>query len=302
MALSETPGLAPRSAGNALNPRPAKAGTTNRRLIINADDFGRSRSINEAVIRAHREGILTTGSLMMNEDSCGEAVDLAKQNPTLGVGLHLTLLMGHSALPPREIPGLVNERGEFLDDPVKVGFKYFFQRKLREPLRKEIHAQFARFRATGLPLDHVNGHLHLHLHPTVFGILMEDAGTLGIERMRLTRDPFWMDVPLARGQRLYRALHALIHSILSGRAGARMSERKILHTERVFGLLQNARVDEAYILKLLPVLPAGDSELYSHPSLDNFKHEFDALISPRVKEQVKKLGIELIRYQDLAGR
>src|SRR5689334_4051776 len=96
-----------------------------RRLIVNADDFGRSRSINEAVIRAHREGILTSASLMVNEADCGEAVELAKQNPRLGVGLHLTLLMGHSALRPAEIPGLVNERGEFLNDPVKVGFQYF---------------------------------------------------------------------------------------------------------------------------------------------------------------------------------
>jgi hopanoid biosynthesis associated protein HpnK len=283
-----------------MDSEPAKAGTTKRRLIVNADDFGRSRSINEAVIRSHREGILTTASLMVNEEACAEAIELAKQHPTMGVGLHLTLLMGHSALSPREIPGLVNERGEFLDDPVKVGFKYFFRRELREQLRKEIHAQFARFRATGLPLDHVNGHLHLHLHPTVFRILMEDAENLGIERMRLTRDPFWMDVPLARGQRLYRAMHAMIYCILSGRAGARLREKKIRHTQRVFGLLQNARVDEAYVLKLLPVLPAGESELYSHPSLDNFKPEFDAMISPRVKEQVKKLGIELIRYQDLS--
>jgi len=58
-------------------------------------------------------------------------------------------------------------------------------------------------------------------------------------------------------------------------------------------------VDEAYVLKLLPELPDGDSELYSHPSLDNFKHEFDALVSPRVRELVKQLGIGLIRYQDL---
>jgi hypothetical protein len=67
----------------------------------------------------------------------------------------------------------------------------------------------------------------------------------------------------------------------------------------VFGLLQNGRVNLEYILELLPRLPPGDSELYSHPSLDEFKHEFDALVSPRVKALVKKLGIELIRYQDL---
>ena len=273
-----------------------------RRLIVNADDFGRSHSINEAVIRAHREGILTTASLMVNEAPCAEAVELAKQNSGLGVGLHLTLLMGRSALPPAEIPGLVNQQGEFANDPVQVGFRYFFRRDLRGQLRKEIHAQLARFRATGLTLDHVNGHLHLHLHPTVFNILMEDAGALGIERMRLTRDPFWTDVSLARGKRLYRASHALIYWILSGRARAEFRKKQIRHTQRVFGLLQNDRVDEAYISKLLPALPAGDSELYSHPSLDKFKHEFEALISPRIKAQTEKLGLQLIRYQDLDAK
>jgi hopanoid biosynthesis associated protein HpnK len=298
MALSETPGL-DRPTGATAIPGPVKAGSPKRRLIVNADDFGRSRSINEAVIRAHRDGILTSASLMVNEPSCAEAVDLARQNPTLGVGLHLTLLMGVAALPPKEIPGLVNERGEFPNDPVKVGFQYFFRRDLRGQLRKEIHAQFERFRATGLPLDHVNGHLHLHLHPTVFSILMEDADTLGIQRMRLTREPFWTDVPLASGKRLYRAMHALIYFILAGRSRAAFRRKKIRHTETVFGLLQNDRVDEAYILKLLEVLPTGDSELYSHPSLDNFKHEFDALLSPQVKENILRLGIQLIRYRDL---
>src|ERR1041385_7695696 len=168
-----------------------------RRLIINADDFGRSRSINQAVIRAHREGVLTTASLMVNEPDCAEAVALAKENPKLGVGLHLTLLCGRSALPPESIPGLVNARGEFGDSPVSVGMKYFFRRDLRGQLRAEIHEQFARFRATGLPLDHVNGHLHLHLHPTVFRILMDEALALGIQRLRLTYDPFWLNLRLA---------------------------------------------------------------------------------------------------------
>ena len=71
--------------------------STPRRLIVNADDFGRSRSINEAVIRAHREGILTSASLMVNEPACGEAVALARENPDLCVGLHLSLLCGRSA-------------------------------------------------------------------------------------------------------------------------------------------------------------------------------------------------------------
>ena len=168
-----------------------------RRFIVNADDFGRSPAINAAVIRAHREGILTTTSLMVNEPACAEAVALARQNPRLGVGLHLTLLCGHSALPSDKIPGLVNNRQEFPTGPAGAGFRYFFCRCLREQLRAEIHAQFQKFRATGLPLDHVNGHLHLHLHPVIFRILMEDAEALGIERVRLTFDPFWLNLRLA---------------------------------------------------------------------------------------------------------
>jgi hopanoid biosynthesis associated protein HpnK len=235
----------------------------------------------------------------MNEPSCAEAVELAKQNPKLGVGLHLTLLMGHSALAHEKIPGLVNPQGEFSNSPVGVGIRYFFQRNLREQLRAEIHAQFARFRATGLVLDHINGHLHLHLHPAVFKILMEDAAELGIERMRLTRDFFWLNSKLVSGRWFYRASHALIYNILCARARGAVQQRGIRCAPRVFGLLQDSHVDEEYILKLLPVLPAGDSELYSHPSLDKFKHEFDALLSPRVKETIDRLGIKLIRYQDL---
>jgi chitin disaccharide deacetylase len=280
-------------------PGPAKAGTPNRRLIVNADDFGRSSPINEAVIRAHREGILTTTSLMVNEPAFDEAVTLATENPRLGVGLHVTLMCGHAALSPDKIPGLVNAQAEFSSNPVAAGLRYFFQRELREQLRREIHAQFQKFRATGLPLDHVNGHLHFHLHPAVFAILMQDAEQLGIRHLRLTRDPFRLNARLASGHWLYRIAHAVIFRWLAGRSASALRQHGIRHTSAVFGLLQNARVDEAFVLNLLPQLPPGDSELYSHPSLDEFKHEFDALVSPRVKAAVAAQGVQLIRYQDL---
>ena len=273
--------------------------TAARRLIVNADDFGRSVSINQAVIRAHREGVLTTASLMVNEPAFEEAVALARENPRLGVGLHLTLLCGHSALAREAIPGLVNDQRQFTDSPAAAGFRYFFYPGLRDQLRREIQAQFQKFRATKLPLDHVNGHLHLHLHPAVFRILMEHASPLGIEHLRLTFDPFWLNLRLASGHLGYRTLHAAIFHLLAARARARLLQKGIRHTRRVFGLLQNARVDEVFIARLLEQLPAGDSELYSHPSLDEFKHEFEALISARVQAQIKKLGIQLVRYQDL---
>jgi len=270
-----------------------------RRLIVNADDFGLSPSVNAAVIRAHRYGILTTASLMVNEPGFNEAVKLARENPKLGTGLHLTLLMGHSALPPEKLPGLVNPRGEFSNSPVGVGMAYFFKPGLREQLRAEIHAQFEKFHATGLTLDHVNGHLHLHLHPVVFKILMQDADALRIRHLRLTRDCLARSRRMAPGRWFYRVSHAAIYEWLSNRAREPLRQRAIKHAQITFGLLQDSHVDEDYLLKLLPELPSGDSELYSHPSLDKFKHELDALVSPRVKQSIEQLGIRLIRYQDL---
>ena len=270
-----------------------------RRLIVNADDFGRSPSINEAVIRAHREGVLTTASLMVNESSCDEAVSLAKENPRLGVGLHLALLFGRSALPPGKIPGLVNGRGEFSENPVAAGMKFFFQPGLSRQIEDEVEEQFARFQRTGLKLDHVNGHLHMHMHPAVFSILKRRAREWGITRLRLTCDPLWLNARIASGQWAYRISHALIYRGLSAYARGAVRKLGLKHTARVFGLLQNARVDTDYVSKLLARLPEGDSELYSHPSLDEFRHEFEALISPAVKQLVRDHGIELIRYQDL---
>lgn len=269
------------------------------RLIVNADDFGRSHSINAAVNRAHREGILTSASLMVNEPAFDEAVGLAKENPGLGVGLHLSLVCGTSTLPFEKVPNLINSVKQFSNNAISSGLRFFFSPKLKAQLHDEIEAQFQKFHATGLPLDHVNGHLNMHLHPVVFTLLLDNAERWGIRHLRLTSDPLALNLKLAGGNFLYRTSHALIYKLLSDWARPKLRQKKIHHTQTVFGLLQNARVDENFSLKLLTQLPPGDSELYSHPSLDEFKHEFDALVSPDVKATVKKFGIKLIRYQDL---
>jgi hopanoid biosynthesis associated protein HpnK len=270
-----------------------------RRLIVNADDFGRSAAVNAAIERAHREGVLTSASLMVNGAAFDEAVAIARANPRLGIGLHLTLCSGHATLPPREIPGLVDAGGQFADHAVAAGCRYFFRRSLRGSLRREIAAQFAKFKATSLALDHVNGHLNLHLHPTVLAVLLESVEEWNISALRVTRDPFWLNSRLATGAWCYRASHALIFWLLSARAVSPLRRCGVRHTRCVFGLLQNGRMDEAFLLRLLPCLPAGDSELYSHPSLDGSCAELDALVSPRVKALVEREQIKLVRYQDL---
>ena len=248
-----------------------------RRLIVNADDFGRSSSINEAVVRAHREGILTTASLMVNEPAFKEAVAIARDNPRLGVGLHLWLS----------------------SCPVAAGFRLFFKPSLRPKLKSDIRAQLDRFMASGLTLDHVNSHHHLHMHPSVVGILLECLREAKIVHVRLTCEPLWINIRNIAGRRFRHLTHALIYVLLAARARPAFRKEHIRHPQFIFGLMQNHAVDEAYLKQLLPALPKGDSEVYSHPSIDVFRHEFDALVSPRVMELVQKLGIELVRYQDL---
>jgi predicted glycoside hydrolase/deacetylase ChbG (UPF0249 family) len=193
----------------------------------------------------------------------------------------------------------VNQQGSFSDNPVQVGMRYFFGRASRGQLRAEIREQFRRFHETGLELDHVNGHLHMHLHPTVLELLLDEAEAFKIQRIRFTHDPWRLSLRLAGGRHIYRASHALVYRILSGRARRRFADCNLRHTDYCFGLLQNAQVDESYVRCLLPQLPAGDSELYSHPSLDEFRHEFEALISPKVMKDIERLGLQLVRYQDL---
>lgn len=270
-----------------------------RRLIVNADDFGRSADINAAVIAAHEQGILTTASLMVNEPAAAAAVELARLHPRLGVGLHLVLACGRATPGIPATPGLVSPDGRFPDSAPAAGLRYFLRRDLRATLRREVAAQFDAFARTGLPLDHVNGHLNIHLHPTILRLVLDLAPPARPQRLRLTRDPFLLNARLARGAWLYRCSHALIFALLSAWAAPRLRRQGWRHTRAVFGLLQNARVDETFVTALLPRLPDGDSELYSHPSLTEFRHEFEALVSPRVREQVTREGLRLIRYQDL---
>jgi hopanoid biosynthesis associated protein HpnK len=270
-----------------------------RRLIVTADDFGASTSINQAVLQAHQQGILTCASLMVNGEAFEEAVEIARACPRLGVGLHLTLCCGRATLRTEEIPDLVNEDATLPRSAVAAGFAYYFSRGLRAQLAKEIAAQFEKFQSTRLMMDHVNGHLHFHLHPTVLRLVIPEMKKRGVRAMRLTNDPLKIDRKLGRSRWWYRQTHGAIFQRLSKRARPLLMQEGIAHTGQVFGLLQDTRVTEDYLLKLLPELPEVDSEVYSHPSLDKTPNEYEALVSPSVRAMIEERGIERIRYQDL---
>src|SRR5262249_27733584 len=155
------------------------------------DDFGAAPEVNAAVIRAHREGILTSTSLMVSGGAASEAVALARATPGLAVGLHLVLVQGRPRTPARDIPALVARDGAFRRAPVATGIRFAWtamRRAGRAQLRREVAAQLDAFAATGLPLAHVDGHLNMHLHPMVLPILLELAPRYGLRAVRLSRE------------------------------------------------------------------------------------------------------------------
>src|SRR5215813_12224648 len=145
--------------------------------------------MNEAVEQGHRSGVLSAASLMVGAPAMTDAVERARRLPALGVGLHLTLVDGSPVLPPRQIPDLVGPDGRFSRDPVRFGIALFFSARIQRQVEAEIEAQFERFRATGLPLDHVNGHQHFHMHPVVTRAIARIAPDFGSPPVRIPLEP-----------------------------------------------------------------------------------------------------------------
>lgn len=262
-------------------------------LIITADDFGLHASVNRAVERAHREGVLVAASLMVSGPAAADAVARARACPSLAVGLHLVLADGSSTLAPHAIPDLVGRDGRFGTRMARDGLRFFCLPRVRRQLAREIRAQFDAFAATGLLLDHVNAHKHFHLHPTVLSLILAIGRDYGLAAVRLPREanaPPWL-----------RPWLALLR--------ARLRTAGIAHNDVVVGVRQSGRFDEAALLAALADVPrAGIVECYLHPALDSgtaiapsmagYRHadEFAALVSPRVREACALLAARGVRF------
>jgi hopanoid biosynthesis associated protein HpnK len=273
------------------------------RLIINADDFGMSESVNAAVLDVYDHGILTSCSLMVGERAAPAAVEAARERPGLAVGLHLTTVCGHAVLPAPEIPRLVDAGGRLSSNPVGAGFRYAFDRAARQQLARELRAQFERFHDFGLPLSHVDGHLHMQMHPFVFDRLMELAQEFGCRRIRLPWEDWWAYRREAGLRALPQAPLAVIFRLLVRRARRRLAGREFVCASSVNGLFRTDRMNEKALFSLLKRLPPGDHEIYSHPDAggrgEAGRRELAALTSPAVRRLLEERQIRRITYRDL---
>jgi chitin disaccharide deacetylase len=252
-------------------PQPKTTGK--RRLIVTADDFGMAVPVNEAVEIGHRDGMLSAASLMVAGRAAEDAIDRARRLPRLGVGLHLVLVDGYPMLPPEQIPELVGPDGRFPSDAVAAGVRLFFSPAARRQAEAEIRAQFAAFHRTGLKLDHVNGHHHFHMHPTVQKILIRHAPAFGITAIRVPHEPFLVSWRAARQDVANRFLAWFLHLKRTQAMKRRLRRAGIAFNDHIFGLADSGRMRPDRLRAYLAQLPPGVSEIYVHPSARRWQGE-----------------------------
>ena len=257
-----------------------------REIIYSADDFGLTISVNEAVEQACLRGVLTQTSLMVAAPEAADAVARAKMLPGLNVGLHLVLVDGDSLLGHEKLPHITGPDGRFSTDQAKLGVQYFFSPSARRELRAEIEAQFAAFAATGLVLHHADAHKHFLLHPTIAGMMIAAGRKYGLQRIRIPAEP--PRVMKVLGERVGFADYALY----AWTRLLRFQARGLEMPDQVFGLKWSGRMTRARIEKLLPFIPPGRTEIYTHPAtyrdaelvrlMPDYEHvaEFEALLPP----------------------
>jgi hopanoid biosynthesis associated protein HpnK len=272
------------------------------RLIVTGDDFGLALAVNEAIEAAHREGVLSAASLMVGAPEAADAVRRAHRLPGLAVGLHLTLVNGKPVLPAERVPDLVDADGRFLSDLVRAGFVFFFNSRARRQLALEIRAQLEAFRATGLALDHVNAHCHMHMHPTVLGLVLAIGRDYGVKAIRMPIEP----------ARLDRSAGAGLLRLWARHLRRRASRAGLATNDAVLGLAHSGAMTEARVLALIESIGDGVSEMYFHPANQrtadlerenpgyDYEGELQALLSPRVKDALTARGLTPVAYRDLA--
>jgi hopanoid biosynthesis associated protein HpnK len=279
--------------------------------MFTADDFGLSPALNNAVGLAHQFGLLRNASLMPAAPASTQAGALSRELPDLCLGVHLTLIQGCAILPPRAIPRLVDSEGRFPTDPVRTGWRYWVEVDLLPEIRRELRAQIEAVLEAGLQVWHLNSHLNLHLHPRLVPLVVDLAREYHIPALRLAKEDWRTILALAPDGPIPKVALGCIFAVLSRRARHVAESAGLLVNDHLFGLTHDGRLTEDYLVKLVPRLKPGLTEIYSHPALvaDPALHqaapgylrqeEFTALVSVHLQEALQRGGVEVTDFREV---
>jgi predicted glycoside hydrolase/deacetylase ChbG (UPF0249 family) len=258
-----------------------------KQLIVNADDFGFTRDVNAGIVECHRNGILTATTLMANGDAFEDAVRLAKENPSLDIGVHLVLVGGPGQ--PASVPALMAQLG-------------------KHDLVAEMRRQVQTILAAGLSLSHLDTHKHTHLAPPVFRAVVQVSQEFKIPWIRKPAD---FTMPAQSSPVLKKIVNKAVRFV------ANRFDRKLLRggrrfTDHFIGFEVTGRLRTPELVSILRHLPEGLTELMCHPGYlgDELRAaptrlkesrllELEALTSSEARKTLREAGIQLTGYRDL---
>lgn len=280
---------------------------SDKKILVNADDFGRHILINRAVAAAAERGILLSATLMPGGAAFDDAVEIARTHPALGVGIHLTLVNGNPVSAAEDIPTLVDETGHFYDNHGIFVKRYFAGRVSKEDIRRELFAQVRKMKKTGLALTHIDSHQHMHMLPGVIDIALDAAEAIGLSATRISKSPLFTGFSGNPAQLIGRAGLWTLSSLAKQRAKA----RHFRTPDHFAGIVAGEAVTATHLLNIIGHLQSGTTEIMMHPGTDNkilaketgwdhdFEAEFAAMTSGEIAEMLEKAGIEIVNYNEL---
>lgn len=281
----------------------------NRRIVINADDFGLCEGVNKAVFQAHTEGVLTSATIMANMPDAVEAVGIARRLPALGIGVHLNLFEGQPISKDTSVKCLLDAQGRFAYSPFRLSLLSMVVHKIRKAIKTELAAQIQWVVDSGLKPTHLDSHKHIHSFPAIFPIVCDLARKFKIAAIRWTFEPNQAcNTPWPVITEFGRERAGLIRTMARVN---RLQNQGLLKTDALFGVAHTGKIDINFFKAVTLYNLVATAEVMTHPGLPDGlnadrtrllhqrKVELDALCSRKTREYLKNAEIELVHYGEL---
>jgi len=286
-----------------------------RNLIVNADDLGWTEGVNRGIAETHRNGIVTSASLLANGRAFSSGVELARTTPALGVGVHLNLSDGEPVAGRELVTTLLNERGELEGRPESLLLRLARRSILLEEVEREWDAQIQKVRDSGIEPTHLDGHKHVQMLPGLFEIALRLAKRHGIRAVRVSHEESSLRAALSAGAKqkgtvvIKQGVQARGLKLLAPDAREQAERAGIAAADYFCGIAQTGELTREGVLRLMEILPEGTTELMCHPGyvdaeLENSatrlqasrQAEVEILTDTGIRNLVASQGIRLIDY------
>ena len=287
-----------------------------RRLIVNADDFGLTRGVNRAIVESHRDGIVTSSTLMANGQAFEDAIVHAKSASRLSIGCHVVLVDGSPVLGGQQASTLFDQKaddGRFYDGLGAFALRAVSGRVDADEIEAEVTAQIRKLQSAGVSVSHLDTHKHTHILPQVLRALLRAARTCGVPAVRNPFGPVRFSI-LAKYPRLWKRYgQVTVLNRLGGRFRNSVTNAGMLTTDGTVGVVATGAMDSYLFRSIVDSLPEGTWELVCHPGYNDAELgsirtrlresravELRLLTSPKALELLVRSGVQLISYRDLA--